>query len=494
MASEFVMNLKEEVTCPICLDLMVEPVSGDCGHSFCQACITLNYESSKCNNGEFICPVCQVSYLFKNLRPNRHVANIVERLKEFKCSPEEEPKVLSCARHREKLQLFCKKDMMPICWLCERSQEHRGHQTVLIEEVVQEYKEKLQAALQKLMADKKEFENWKDDLQKERTYWQNQIQKDVENVQSEFKGMRDIMDSEEKKELQKLMQEKEDIMNSLEKSENEYSQQSKLLGDLISDVEHQLQRSAMEMLQGVESTIKRSHTFSMRKPKTIPKEQRRVFRAPDLQGMLQVLQEVTEAQRYWVQVTLVENNNPNISITADKRQIRYEDHQARNFALWSENCHAGVLGYPAIQSGKHYWEVDVSGKGAWVLGLSDGSYLFNPIFRSNAERHLSPLFHLNLSNDSHYQPKYGFWVIGLWRNSVYTFTGKPSVLTLSLMVPPCRVGVFLDYAAGTLSFYNISNHGTPFYRFCVGSFPDRVFPYFNPMGSSEPMTICWPDS
>lgn len=146
---------------------------------------------------------------------------------------------------------------MPICWLCERSQEHRGHQTVLIEEVVQEYKEKLQAALQKLMADKKEFENWKDDLQKERTYWQNQIQKDVENVQSEFKGMRDIMDSEEKKELQKLMQEQEDIKNSLEESENEYSQQSKLLGDLILDVEHQLQCSATEMLQGVENTIKR---------------------------------------------------------------------------------------------------------------------------------------------------------------------------------------------------------------------------------------------
>lgn len=198
-------------------------------------------------------------------------------------------------------------------------------------------------------------------------------------------------------------------------------------------------------------------------------------------------------------MTLVESNNPNISITADKRQIRYEDDQARNFALGSENCHAGVLGYPAIQSGKHYWEVDVSGKGAWVLGLSDGSYLFNPIFRSSAERHLNPLFRLGLSNDSHYQPKYGFWVIGLWK-TVYnafeecTFTGKPSVLTLSLMVPPCRVGVFLDYAAGTLSFYNISNHGTLIYRFCAGSFPDRVFPYFNPMGSSEPMTICWPDS
>jgi tripartite motif-containing protein 5 len=68
------------------------------------------------------------------------VANIVERLKEFKPSPEEEQKVFNCARHGEKLQLFCRKDMMAICWLCERSQEHRGHKTALIEEVAQEYK------------------------------------------------------------------------------------------------------------------------------------------------------------------------------------------------------------------------------------------------------------------------------------------------------------------------------------------------------------------
>ncbi|XP_028717398.1 tripartite motif-containing protein 30A-like [Peromyscus leucopus] len=500
MASEFLMNVKEEVTCPICLDLMVEPVSADCGHSFCRTCITLNCESIKGKEGEFTCPVCRVSYLFGNLRPNRHLANIVERLKGFKSSPEGEQKMNVCARHGEKLQLFCEKDKVAICWLCERSQEHRGHQTALIEEVAQEYKGKLQAALQKLMADKKELENWKDDLQKERTFWENQIQKDVENVQMEFRRLGDILDSEEKNEVQKLMQEKKDIMNSLAESENKHAQQSKLLGDLISDVEHHLQCSTMEMLQGVDGIIKWSHSFSLTKSKTIPKEGRRVFRAPDLRGMLQVLQELIEAQRYWVQVTLVKNNNPNIAITEDKRQIRYEDRQARNFAPGGESCHEGVLGYPAIQSGKHYWEVDVSGKGAWVLGLSDGSYLFNPIFRSNAERHLDPLFRLGISNDSRYQPRYGFWVIGLWNKCVYNafeecaFTGKPSVLTLSLMVPPCRVGIFLDYAAGTLSFYNISHHGTLIYRFCANSFPDRVFPYFNPMGCSEPMTVCWSDS
>lgn len=141
--------------------------------------------------------------------------------------------------------------------------------------MAREYKEQLQVVLQRLMADKKEFENWKDDLQKDRTYWENQIQKDVENVQSEFKRMRDIMNSEEKKELQKLKQEKENILNNLAESENEHAQQSKLLEDFISDVEHQLQCSDIEILQGVENIIKRSHTFSMKKPKAIAREQRK---------------------------------------------------------------------------------------------------------------------------------------------------------------------------------------------------------------------------
>ena len=67
------------------------------------------------------------------------MANIVERLKECKSSPEEEQKVNVCAQHREKLQLFCEKDMVAICWLCERSPDHRGHQTALVEEVADKY-------------------------------------------------------------------------------------------------------------------------------------------------------------------------------------------------------------------------------------------------------------------------------------------------------------------------------------------------------------------
>ncbi|KAI4564349.1 hypothetical protein MJT46_010147 [Ovis ammon polii x Ovis aries] len=151
MASGIMVSLQEEVTCPICLELLTEPLSLDCGHSFCQACITANNMVSVNDPDEDRrCPVCRISYEPGNLRPNRHVANIVQRLREVKLSPEVEQERNLCLRHGEKLMLFCEEDREVICWLCERSQEHHGHHTFLMEEVAQDYQKKLQEALEKL--------------------------------------------------------------------------------------------------------------------------------------------------------------------------------------------------------------------------------------------------------------------------------------------------------------------------------------------------------
>lgn len=139
MASEKLVNLQEEVTCPICLELLTEPLSLDCGHSFCQICITTNSkESVTGQKGARKCPVCRINYESGKLRPNWHLANIVQRIREVKLSLQEQEKHL-CAHHGEKLLLFCEEDGKVICWLCERSQEHRGHPTFLMEEVAQEY-------------------------------------------------------------------------------------------------------------------------------------------------------------------------------------------------------------------------------------------------------------------------------------------------------------------------------------------------------------------
>ncbi|KAM5184643.1 tripartite motif-containing protein 5-like [Callospermophilus lateralis] len=500
MASAILGNVKEEVTCPICLDLLTQPLSLDCGHSFCQACITSNYESMMSQKEESSCPVCRISYQFENLRPNRHVANIVERLRGVKLNPEEEQKVYHCARHGEKLLLFCKKDKTVICWLCERSQEHRGHSTFLLEEVVQEYQEKFQEMLQNLKRSREEAEKWKVDIQTERTFWKNKIQSEVENVQIEFGKLRDILQSEEEQEIQKLKNEEEVIMNSLTESESELIQQSQLVKDFISDLEHRLGGSTVEMLQDMNDVMRRSKDLMLRKPETFPKEHRRVFRAPDLKGMLQVSQELTDVQRYWVHLTLSPSKNPNIVISKDQRQLRYVTHCSRKHVFEysrKRGNYQGVLGYPPITSGKHYWMVDVSKKKAWYLGLCDKSYFQSSNFQGESEN---------------YQPKCGYWVIGLHtfehnsfeeyaRLPIFEYKAfeedvhcYPLTLVLSVTVPPQCIGVFLDYEARELSFYNVTNHGFLIYKFSNCSFSEEVFPYFHPVTCPEPMTLHWPSS
>ena len=61
--------------------------------------------------------------------------------------------------------------------------------------------------------------------------------------------MHEFLYSEEKNKLQKLKQEKEDIVKRLEESENELVNQRESVRDLISTVKHWLKCSTIEMLQ-----------------------------------------------------------------------------------------------------------------------------------------------------------------------------------------------------------------------------------------------------
>ncbi|XP_015423518.1 PREDICTED: tripartite motif-containing protein 5 isoform X2 [Myotis davidii] len=497
MASGILVNMKEEVTCPICLELLTEPMSLDCGHTFCQACITTNNRGSMIGQGKSSCPVCRITYQPENMRPNRHVANIVEALREVKLSLQEEQKRDLCVHHGEKLVLFCQEDEKIICWLCERSQEHRGHHTFLMEEIAQEYKEKLQAALDRLRAEHQEGEKLDDNLEEERTSKKDQIEHELKSVQDYFKQLRGILASEEQKELQRLEKEAAENLDDLAQAESELAQQRKLLRDLISDLEHRLQGSAVEMLQRqkfrgmwIYFVVSRSKTFTLKKPKTLPMKQRRVLQAPDLGGMLQVFNELTDVRRYWVHVTLdTPMDKSNIAISEDRRQVT----PVHFLFLRSNDEDCGVLGSPSITSGKHYWEVDVSQKRDWIMGVygkSFPSFSLKEVQRESLNR--KPFC-------SRFQPKYGYWVIGLENHSEYKIFvdsayADSTTLTLYLSVPPRRVGVFLDYDAGTVSFFNVTNHGFLIYKFSSCSFSQKMFPYFNPMKCTAPMTLCSPGS
>ncbi|XP_015982349.1 tripartite motif-containing protein 6 isoform X3 [Rousettus aegyptiacus] len=258
MTSTVLVDIQEEVTCPICLELLTEPLSIDCGHSFCQACITENSKESAISpEGESSCPVCQTSYQLRNLRPNRHLANIAERLRKVVLGSGKQLKVLLCAHHREKLQLFCKEDGKLICWLCERSQEHRGHHAFLMEEIAQEYQEKFQESLKRLRQEQQEAEKLKAVIMEKKTSWKNQMEPERHRIQTEFNQLRSILDKEEQRQLKKLEEEERKGLSIIEEAEDELVHQSQALKELISDLERRCQGSIMELMQDVSDVMER---------------------------------------------------------------------------------------------------------------------------------------------------------------------------------------------------------------------------------------------
>lgn len=162
----------------------------------------------------------------------------------------------------------------------------------------------------------------------------------------------------------------------------------------------------------------------------------------------------------------------NVAISSDRRQVRYEHRLHQNKKA------SAVLGSLVITSGKHYWEVDVSEKQSWCMGVCG--------FKKDSDT----------SSDGR---KQSHWVIGLQNHFVYYALGEFSSsdsfnVELILTVPPHRVGIFLDYDAHTVSFYNITNHGFLIYKFSSCSFSQKVYPYFCPMTCTGPMTLCSPSS
>ncbi|XP_043361786.1 zinc finger protein RFP-like isoform X2 [Dermochelys coriacea] len=152
-------SLQNEAACPICQELFKNPVVIDCGHSFCQVCITQCWEGSDAN---FTCPKCRETAQQRNLRLNRQLANVLEIAKglSFQAAKRAEGKGV-CGDHQESLNLFCEEDQTPICMVCDRSWAHRAHTVVPIEDAAQEYKRKIQAHLETLQEEREKLLGFK---------------------------------------------------------------------------------------------------------------------------------------------------------------------------------------------------------------------------------------------------------------------------------------------------------------------------------------------
>ncbi|XP_041092211.1 erythroid membrane-associated protein-like [Polyodon spathula] len=115
-----------------------------------------------------------------------------------------------------------------------------------------------------------------------------------------------------------------------------------------------------------------------------------------------------------------------------------------------------VLGRQSFTSGRHYWQVEVGEKTKWELGVAKKS--------------------INRKGVSSRSPRSGYWTVRL-RDGEYEALADPSIpLPLSLKLR--KVGVYLDYEEGQVSFYNVETR-SHIYTF-TDTFTEKLYPYLNP--------------
>ncbi|XP_032626549.1 E3 ubiquitin-protein ligase TRIM39-like [Chelonoidis abingdonii] len=449
--NNLVEKLQDEVSCSICLEYLRDPVTINCGHNFCCVCITdycERWEGS--TTGVFFCPQCRAGFLQTTFRPNKQLANIVEGIEQLALQPDKEPKEKLCEKHGKKLRLFCEDDGEAICLVCDKSRVHRSHTVIPIEEAAQDYKMKLQEALDLLRQVTGEVAKLQAQEGKKTAQWKDKVRAQREVIVAQFAKRRRALEEEEQLLVCRLEEEEEETLQKLQENAAFLVEQSSSLAQLIQEIERKCQQPAADLLKDVKSTLIRSHSMKLQEPEAVHTELQDSYEVPRLRETL---------QKYRVDVTLDPNTaNAYLLLSQDRRSVRVGDKRqdVPSNPERFDMC-TSILGQQRFTAGRHYWEVEVGDKTCWTLGVCEECVSRQRIFTPS--------------------PATGFWTVWLRNGNEYAALTSP-LTELTLRVKPRQIGILLDYEAGEVSFYNV-NGSSHIYTFS-DTFLEPLRPYFYP--------------
>ncbi|KGL94473.1 Zinc-binding protein A33, partial [Charadrius vociferus] len=150
-----------------------------------------------------------------------------------------------------------------------------------------------------------------------------------------------------------------------------------------------------------------------------------------------------------------ETAHPRLVLSEDRKRVRWEDPRQpvpdnpKRFD--SSRC---VLGCEGFRTGRHYWEVEVGDGEAWAVGVAKESVRRKGRISVN--------------------PEVGIWAVGQC-GSQYQALTSPTV-PISLLAAPKVIGIYLDYEAGRVAFFD-SNNEAPIFTYPPTSFAgEQILP------------------
>ncbi|XP_035002314.2 zinc-binding protein A33-like [Hippoglossus stenolepis] len=526
MASNFSLLSEDQLLCPICLDTFNKPCSTPCGHNFCLSCLSSYWN----NERVYRCPVCKETFERRpDLKVNTFISGLASQFRLLQvtnahtwspgplkdsaecavlcdvCTDAQQQAVKSCfecltsycsvhlephqraaglkrhtlvnplanlqdricKEHNHILTLFCLSDKVLLCDICVRSQ-HMNHDVVPVQQAYGKMRDLLgdtEARVQQMIQER-----------------QQKLEAMKESVKESRRETSDVI-AESVRELTALVSEVQrsqmELVKVMEEKQKAAEEQAAVFIVVLEQEVTELQRTKMKLMdiKQTEDQLSFLHTFpdpsvllphitdlssfSFNRHAEIRHVQKCLSSSvSQLQTLLKKMTtEITtlsasndvtlrNLQQYEVNVLLdPDTAHCRLVLSDDGKQVRCTEGSGRKDIkrpnAFKKNF--AVLGQRGLLSQRFYFEVLVSQKTEWRGELTRG-------------------------------PDCGLWAIWFLEKRFEAFS-SPGVAVYRGKVE--RVGVFVDYDKGQISFYDVQT-ATLIYSFSDCLFTEELYPYLNP--------------
>ncbi|KAF3840914.1 hypothetical protein F7725_006776 [Dissostichus mawsoni] len=402
------------------------------------------------------------------------VQNLVTKLDDLEClascPPPSKPVKVDgkCDQHGEELKLYCQTDKRPICVVCRESRAHRHHEVAPVPEVVNDMKMELKLRLMEL--------NWQKSqcvkviTADERTRSEVKLKKKrlKEKIEADVGAMVQFLLDERDSLLESLDAEEVATMAVIDENlkivETEVASVDKAIAEIHGHIGG---KTSFESLADTHNEVIHCKPFKSLDTVNCATE------FTDFSGPFQLImwKKMMHVLHTIPQNLTLDPDTAHLNLLISDFDTKVEEGHIRNQepdlpARFTRFC--GVLATAQYASGQHYWEVDVKDKGVWYLGVTTEG--------SNRKGFVS------------LTPSSGYWSLCL-QDRLYA-NGEDGRIPVADYWNSPRVGVYLDYDNGRLSFYDAVTMKRLFmFDTC---FEEPVYPFFSP-GKNDPgsrLQIC----
>ncbi|KAI5104681.1 finTRIM family, member 16 isoform X1 [Silurus meridionalis] len=534
MAESNILGLQDQFSCPICLDLLKDPVALLCGHSFCMRCINgcWDHEDQK---GVYSCPQCRQTFTPRPaVSKNTVLAEVMETLKRAgfqatrpaQCLPEPEdvecdscterkykaiksclvclasfcethlqPHYKSpafkkhmlveasrrlqeqiCSQHGKLLELYCYTDQQCICMLCTLD-KHRIHYAVLssagrdekqkeLLDIQGKYQQRIREREKELEEVTKAVNSHKQSAQtavQESVKIFNRLIASIERRRYEVTALIRAQEAAAVSRAEEVMKQLQQEIAALKRRDAEMEELSNTTDNIYFLQNFQSVSAPLGCSDLPPITVNSLHTF-----------------ADVLKSETQMEEKVEkDCEDEFEKMSSEDSHQFTLDPKTANTQLRLSDSNhmvTNNLSLMpyytpseSFSSYSQVLCSESV-SQACYWEVEWTGSNGVSIAVS-----YKDIVRKGIGNECAFGF-----NDKSWSLK--------CCSSSYTFLHNNQETKLPMNLISSRIGVFVDYNAGTLSFYSVSDK-TKLLHTIKSTFAQPLYPGIT-VNSNSTVKLC----